>query len=534
MRWLFVVAFLVACVARAHAHEAGPASQQAGSDSAAESDLPRFDILEYQVEGNTVLPTIEVERAVYPFLGPQRTIKDAEAARAALEHAYQQAGYLTVLVDIPEQKVDDGVVRLRVMEGKIDRLAVSGNRYYSRGTIRDKVPALEAGKVPHFPDVQKELAQLNRGSDRRVTPVLRPGETPGTVTAELKVEDKLPLHGGIELNNRESPNTEPLRLQAFLRYDNLWQREHSAAIQYLVAPQDPTQVRALSGTYVIPISGTDNVIAFYGVHSRSNVAAIGDLTVIGNGDIVGARYVVPLQPVAELYHSLTLGIDYKQFGQSVGFPGTPAVDTPISYVPLSMQYSGTIAGKRGVTQGTFSANFGPRGVFENKDAEFENNRFEAHANYIYLRGELSREQALPHGSSLFARLGGQVASGPLISNEQFVAGGVDTVRGYLEAEQSGDDAYYGRVELRSPSLTNAESLVSELVVLGFVDGASLHLQDALPGQKSSYNLSSGGVGLRLKTRPHLDATLDVAVPFESAQVTRAGEARVLFKVAYEF
>src|SRR5262245_35947781 len=79
-----------------------------------------FDVFEYRVLGNTVLPTQSVERAVYPHLGEKRTLKDVEEARVALEKAYRDAGFGTVFVDIPEQDVDHGIVRLKVTEGKLN------------------------------------------------------------------------------------------------------------------------------------------------------------------------------------------------------------------------------------------------------------------------------------------------------------------------------------------------------------------------------------------------------------------------------
>ena len=96
----------------------------------AEPPLPQFDILEYLIEGNTRLSDIEIERAVTPYLGEARTLREAEAARLALENAYHNAGYLTVLVAIPEQKVDDGSVILRVTEGQVERLRVKGAEYH--------------------------------------------------------------------------------------------------------------------------------------------------------------------------------------------------------------------------------------------------------------------------------------------------------------------------------------------------------------------------------------------------------------------
>src|SRR4029077_11587293 len=75
-----------------------------------------FPILEYRVLGNTVLDTRRVERTVYPHLGPTRTLNDVQAARGELEKAYRDAGYSSVFVDIPEQSVESGIVRLKVTE----------------------------------------------------------------------------------------------------------------------------------------------------------------------------------------------------------------------------------------------------------------------------------------------------------------------------------------------------------------------------------------------------------------------------------
>src|SRR5580692_8777736 len=56
---------------------------------------PPFDVMEYDVEGNTLLKPIDIERAVTPFLGEKKTIKDVEAARARLEQVYHDRGYKT-------------------------------------------------------------------------------------------------------------------------------------------------------------------------------------------------------------------------------------------------------------------------------------------------------------------------------------------------------------------------------------------------------------------------------------------------------
>ncbi len=125
-----------------------PASGDAGGASQAQQAQPRFDIWEFRVSGNTLLKRQAVERTVYPYLGPSKTIKDVEKARKALEKRYHKAGYATVLVNIPQQKVDDGIVRLKVTEGRLGRVLVTGSHYFSLQQIRAEVPALEKGKRP--------------------------------------------------------------------------------------------------------------------------------------------------------------------------------------------------------------------------------------------------------------------------------------------------------------------------------------------------------------------------------------------------
>lgn len=209
-----------------------------------------FPILEYRVQGNTVLPPVDVERAVMPYLGVSKSIKDVEAARLNLEKAYHVHGYQTVLVNIPQQEVSAGIVRLQVIEAPVGRFEIKGSRYHSLQVIRATVPELEPGSTPNFIEVQKELAQLNHTQDLHVTPVLRASTTPGQVDVDLDVQDELPLHAMLEVNNRYSANTAHIRTIGEVSYDNLFQSNQSASIQYQTAPEHPENAKIWSLSYV--------------------------------------------------------------------------------------------------------------------------------------------------------------------------------------------------------------------------------------------------------------------------------------------
>jgi hemolysin activation/secretion protein len=515
---------------------AGPAAAQPDTVVAeaaaapAESGEVRFDIWEFQVHGNTLLETRDIERSIYGHLGPQKSIADVEAASAALEKLYRDAGYQTVFVNIPEQDVRNGIVRLEVTEGSVERVRITGSRYFSLGRIREKLPALQPGEVPNLQALQEQLTVLNQATpDREITPVMRAGKTPGTLEVELMVKDRLPLHGGLELNNRHTEDTSSLRTNATLQYDNLWQKEHSLSLFAQTAPQDTDDVKVISGTYAFRLPDDKTYVALYGVKTKSDVATAGDLSVIGDGYILGSRLILPLPGVESYLHNVILGADYKNFNNAV-----EQTDTPIDYINWSAQYRGTVLGGQSRTNFGIGVNFGIRGVVNN-EGEFSDKRFNGKPNYAYLVGSADHLHKLPGSFGIFASLSGQLADSPLIDNEQFSAGGATSVRGYYESQELGDDALQGTLELRTPSLVNRlPDYVDDLYFHAFLDGAKLWVKDPLPGQKDHFELAGTGIGMRVEMLEDLRGALDTAWALQDDASVERGDNRTYFSVEYEF
>src|SRR3989338_531967 len=86
-------------------------------ETEAEEEAPKLFIREFQVSGNSTLETKQIERVLYPFTGPDKTLDSIEEARLALEKFFQDQGFPTVAVNLPAQSVATGVVQLNVVEG---------------------------------------------------------------------------------------------------------------------------------------------------------------------------------------------------------------------------------------------------------------------------------------------------------------------------------------------------------------------------------------------------------------------------------
>lgn len=515
------------------------ASEPAQGNVIAEKPEVTFDIWEYRVSGNTLLSQNLLERSLAPYLGPNKSSSVINDAADALERLYKDNGYPTIFVDIPAQDVVAGVVKLQINAGEISRLRITGADYFTLSSLREKVPSLQTGQSIHMPSVQEDISRLHAYSpDLQAVPILKAGRDPGTMEIELRVKDKLPLHGSLELNNHYSANTTELRLEGSISYDNLWQKFHSLKIIGQVSPENTEEVRALVINYIMPVNDDKNRLAFYTVKSDSDISAVGGLAVIGKGNIYGVRYVVPLERSRAWIHSTTLGLDYKNVEDLVNLSGGAQIKTPIQYVVSNASYSGTSLAEASTTRFNAMIKFGIRGA--NSRGEFEDKRFKANPDFIYFRGDISRTDMLPADVNIKSNIKLQLAGSPLISNEQFTAGGYLTVRGYLESQLLGDNGASAGFELLSPRLFRSENNSWRTRFLVFGEAALVETLEPLPGQERQSSIYSAGAGLRVTKSKHLIVKLDWAYPLRTAgdaasgTLVSKGDNRLVFSLAYSF
>jgi hemolysin activation/secretion protein len=494
-----------------------------------------FFIQEYRVEGTSRLSAAEIETAVYPFLGPERTQDDVERARAALEQAYRAKGLQTVSVQVPPQEAQGGVVVLQVTEAVVGRLRVTGATYFSPAAVRAEAPSLAEGSVPDFNAVQRDIIALNRNPDRRVTPSLAAGRQPGTVDVELAVEDKLPVHASVELNNRRSPNTSELRLNGSVSATNLWQRGHAAGLSFQTAPQRPEEVKVLSGYYLWRLPNRDGVsLLVQGSKQDSNVSTLGGAAVTGRGETFGPRVLISLPAGKDFYQSASLGFDWKHYDQEITTTVGALITAPVTYWPLSAAYDASWLGAGVQTSLNTTVTMHVRGLGTDP-AAFNGSRFAAGDAFIYLRAELTQTRDLPEGWQLYGKLQGQFTDQPLLSAEQFSGGGLGTARGYLESEVVGDNALFGTIELRGPPLASRVGVKDgDWRVYVFGDVGRLTLNRPLPGQISRFDLASIGAGTRLRLGGHFNLSLDLGLPLTTQSATSAHDWRLTFRTWAEF
>lgn len=494
---------------------------------------PVFDVYEYAIEGNTVLSDAVIERAVMPYMGESRRFADIENARAALEKAYQDAGYLSVLVSLPNQRVDHGEVKLVVVEAPVKKLTVSGAEHHLPSRIRESLPALQEGRVPHFPSVQKQIADAQTAT-LQITPLVNASDTGEAIDIDLKVEDKAPYFGSFEVSNAQSYNTTRGRTNATVGINNLFQRGYTAALSWQYSPRAPDQVNTVSLLYGLPLAGGDDLMMTLtesNSDTPTSVSSGGPTSILTKGTFFGLRWNHKLQAAGwPVRHNVFFGVDYKRNSDSSTFVNGDIVQRPPTRYPLlTAGYSLTHTGEGDVVS-TLSASV--RGISSsladrkvNCDGvrleQFDCKRAGAASNFGVVQVAVGHARPVLGNWRFNLTADAQLATGAVPSGEQYSLGGVNTVRGYYDFEQSGDAGWRTRVELVSPAWLNLGSL--RATALGFVDRGFVYLFDPQPTQQGRTHLGSYGLGLRFFALDGLRVNVDYArVVFDTIRPTGSG------------
>jgi hemolysin activation/secretion protein len=342
------------------------------SSNGAKTAEPTFRVAAYDIEGNTVLP-----REKFDFLtnytGPAVDWPRLRQGLGELQLLYRNLGFATVSVVFPQQRLTNGVVRVQVIEGKLAAITLTGNRHFSSNNILRELPSLKTNILINTKWLQPEVDRANQNPDRQIYPVVAPGSEPGLSDLTLRIKDRLPLHGHIEVNDKSTPGTPVLRIDSALQYNNLWQLDHQIGLQYSFSPQDTKtadhlprfydqpMVASYSSFYRIPFAsgagyredyerlpvdfGYNEVtrqfqlpapsgnpeFTLYGSRSSSDQKArYGPLTTVINNPLlqitsqsaerdltitenVGGKFALPLRDFSGVHSTLTLGFDFKNY-----------------------------------------------------------------------------------------------------------------------------------------------------------------------------------------------------------------------------
>ena len=489
------------------------ATSPPADDAVPASGAPRFDIRGYQVDGNTLLQPEEINQVLAPFTGKRKDFGDVQRALEALQQVYQQRGYVSVQVTLPEQELEKGEVRFLVTEFRIGKITVEGNEYFSNDNIRRSVPTLVPGQTPNAREIAANLKVVNESPAKQATVLLKSGESENEVDANIRVADVDPKRYSISLDNTGNTETGKYRASFAFQNANLWDRDHVLTAQYTTSPENPSKVTSLGVGYRIPFYARGDSLDLVGGYSNVDSGRVQNLfDITGQGAVYAVRYNHSLPKWGEIEQKITYGLDYRAYQNNVLPIDTSQNIVPdITIHPLGLTYSGILRQPQRELTYYVQVSQNIPGGNDGTDRDFKNARAGARAAYRILRAGGTLSGTTTGDWQYRINLLAQHTGDALVAGEQFGLGGADSIRGFNERYIAKDRGHRANFELYSPDVGSKLGMNNtRLRLVTFYDTGTVSNNQLQLGELSSSALDSVGIGVRLNYGNYLIVKLDYA------------------------
>jgi len=500
------------------------------------TDVPEtIRVSGFKVTGSTVFSDQELQAEIakaigdIPPTGRLLSLNDLFQARSAITDLYVSRGYITSGAFIPPQKLTAGVVEIRVLEGSLEDIQVTGTEKLKPGYISSRLAL--ATKTPLNRDRLLQALQMLQLNPliASISAELSAGSRPGTSLLEVRVQEADSSLATFTIDNQRVPSVGSVRGQALGLEQNLLGFGDAMSLAF-TKTQGST---ALDFTYNIPVSPRNTTVGFNAGISISEVIeqpfSILEIESNSNYFEITGRHPLIQTPTQELAFGAIFGRRSSQteFFEGLPFP-SPGADlegrTTASVVRFFQEY--THRSSQAVFAARSQLNFG----LDVLNATV--NETPPDTNFFAWRLQTQWVRLLAPDTLLLLRGDLQLADRPILPIEQFGLGGILTVRGYRQDFLLTDNGFFGSLEGRIPILRIPRQQAL-LQLTPFIDlGRGWNLGE-FPDPDPGF-LASLGFGLRLQVSDNFTARMDFGFPLVKTDLNRETlqEKGIYFSIIY--
>jgi hemolysin activation/secretion protein len=488
---------------------------------------PQFVLQAILLFGDTVMPREELAATWRPYLGKKVSQADLAGIAQAIGDLYRGAGYHLSRAIIPPQDIEDGRVRIQVIEGSITEVALRGDGADQFG-VRPMLDPVLAEHPSRLATLERQLLLINGRPGVRITDSAI--EEIGGPTGRFRLVVDLNtwhLYAWYGLDNLGSASVGPWQTYALGALNSYLRPGDTLAVNLSTIANDPRQLGFGRISYDTPVGIDGAKVGGSALYSEARPGdwrrLYNDLTRTEIFEVHGS--IVPVQSLRQTL-TLTAAAGFTEASESDVFG--PAYKDHIRTVSLTSDYRLQDA-FGGTNYATMTYRQGLDILGASRFGDDFASRDGASPNFSVLNFYYTRYQTLNDAWSAKLSMASQTASGPLYSSQQFYLGGAAFGRGYGAAELSGDNGLAGSFELRFDQRPNW-SYLTRYEFYGFVDAGAVWNDGFRLGDGLA--LTSAGGGVRFFFTEDLQADIGVAFPLSyRAPDNTTRTARLLFSIS---
>ncbi|MCP6762536.1 MAG: ShlB/FhaC/HecB family hemolysin secretion/activation protein [Fischerella sp. CENA71] len=479
-------------------------------------EVPQTVIVKkFKITGSTVFSPEDFDKITKDFTNRPITFAQLFQLRSEITKFYVDKGYITSGAYIPPQKLQNGVVEIKVVEGELEDIKVTGAQKLNPKYLQSRLAI--ATKKPLNRDRLLEALQLLQLNPliETLSAELSAGSRPGQSLLEVKIREANTFNVQLILDNGRSPAVGTFRRQIQINEANLSGWGDSISAVYV----NTDGSNALDLNYTLPINPHNGTLSFsYGFSDNKVIERPFDvLDIQSNSNYyeLSLRQPIIQKPTQEFILGLTASHRRSKatfLDDEVPFPGT-----------------GTDAeGKTQVTAVRFFQEWVSRDSLQvfamRSQLSVGLDLFDATINetfpdsrFVAWRGQAQWVRLLGRDSLLVLRGDVQLADRPLVPFEQIGIGGLDSVRGYRQDALLTDNGIFASAEVRIPVVRfpGRNNFLQMTPFVDFGNGWNDSGRSDFEVELDSHTLLSVGLGLRLQLEDNLTARLDWGIPLIS-------------------
>ncbi len=387
----------------------------------------------FEVSPSYIMTVEDVEQILAPYKGKNLTFEQLKEVVAKFNNWYARNGCVTCRAFLPAQTLENGVVKIKLVEGRVGEVSVSENKWTRSKYIEERLD-LHKGNVFNIQDLERSMVVFNRYNNGvQLTGSLSAGQSEmGTTDVQIKAHEKFPFHITGMMDNSGRKSIGEYRGGLMLRADSLTKHRDPLTVGFYANKHSITPF----ADYNYPVNRKDGRIGFNFSSSNSD---------IGNGPFrifnIESRsqnyslyFTQPIirKPWTEL--TSTTSIAYKHSATS--FDGHDIFEDKVTTATTGLTYRYDT--KKGIW-------------YANQNVGYSFPIFDKNSNYLKLDGGVLRLHDFGHGFVGTIRGNYQfIPKRDVPYVDQMLAGGAATVRGYSEGLLVGRSGYILSAELMFP------------------------------------------------------------------------------------
>ncbi|PIT80854.1 hypothetical protein B9Z41_02825 [Limnohabitans sp. JirII-31] len=404
---------------------------------------PQLEVLAITFTGNTVIDNDSLTKAVGLTSGARLDLAGLHNLAARITQLYQALGYPFASAQVPEQTVNDGVVRLDITEGRYGQIQPQSTEPELAEQAQPFLSDLQSGEVIYGPSLERASLILSDLPGIGISPVISPGSKAGTGDLEVQVSRASAVNGSLGLDNYGNRYSGQARTRGNLSINSPFALGDQINLSGLYTQEDMWLGNA---NYSRPLGGSGlRATLGYATTSYKLGKEFASLSAYGTAKINSAGLTYPWLRSQQSNVNLNVSYQHSRLNDNTEITSTHSSKSSET-IPLSLLFDHRDSlGQGGVTYGNLTWTSGKLYLDSTLAA---NDSGQTRGSFKKVVLDVSRVQNLPESWSLFTRLNRSWAGKNLDSSENFSLGGPTSVRAYPVGEAPGDQGFFTQVELR--------------------------------------------------------------------------------------